>query len=179
MAPLTLRQINGADAPTVAALHAASWRTAYRGILTDDFLSGEVDLERKYVWEKRLSTHDDAQFGLLACFGELAVGFVYIMARVDPVFGTLIDNLHVSPESRSAGIGPRLLSGAADEMAARGWERGVHLWVWDANTRARAFYARMGGREVETGLKSAPDGTEAQTWRVVWEDYSALRLASR
>lgn len=170
MPTLTLRPMVADDATIVANLHAASWRTAYRGILSDDYLAGEVVAERQYAWQKRLEVRDDSQFGVIAAIDGIAVGFVFVIGQADPAFGTLIDNLHVSPEARSAGIGPQLLAAAAAGIIERGWDTRVHLWVWDANVRARAFYARMGGRETETTMKTAPDGTEAQTWRVVWED---------
>lgn len=38
---LALRLITRADAGVVASLHAASWRTAYRGILSDKYLAGD------------------------------------------------------------------------------------------------------------------------------------------
>ena len=174
MPTLTLRPMSADDATIVANLHAASWRTAYRGILSDEYLAGEVVLERQHAWLARLDVRDESQFGVLASFDDVAVGFVYLMANVDPVYGTLVDNLHVVTEARSAGIGPRLLAAAAAGIIERGWDDRVHLWVWDANVRARAFYARMGGREVETMLKVAPDGTEAQTWRVAWDDSREL-----
>ncbi len=174
MLTLTLRPISADDATIVANLHAASWRTAYRGILSDDYLSGEVVQERQYAWQKRLEVIDDSQFGVIAAFDRIAVGFVFVIGQADPVYGNLIDNLHVVTEARSAGIGPQLLAAAADGMCVRAWDRRAHLWVWDANMRARAFYARMGGREIETVMKSAPDGTEARTWRVAWGDLRAL-----
>ena len=179
MPTLTLRPITPDDAGVVASLHAASWRTAYRGILSDEYLAGEVVLEREYAWGKRLELRDDSQFGVIAAFGAFPVGFVFVIGAADPMFGNLVDNLHVASEARSAGIGPQLLAAAADGIEARGWDRRAHLWVWDANVRARAFYARMGGREVETTLKSAPDGTEAKTWRVVWDDVGTLRAPAR
>ena len=41
---LTLRAMTAADATIVARLHAASWRTAYRGILSEEYLAGDVEL---------------------------------------------------------------------------------------------------------------------------------------
>lgn len=172
---LVLRPITLADAAVVASLHAASWRTAYRGILSDEYLAGDVLREREFAWLTRLAERDDAQFGVLASLGAVAVGFVYLIRILDPNYGSLVDNLHVVSEARSAGIGPRLLAAAADGIIARAWDTRVHLWVWDANVRARAFYARMGGREVETTMKSAPDGTVAATWRVVWDDVAKFQ----
>ena len=174
MPTLTLRPIAADDATIVANLHAASWSTAYRGILSDEYLAGDVLRERQSAWQERLDVRDESQFGVLASFGDVPVGFVYLVADVDPVHGTLVDNLHVVGEARSAGVGPTLLAAAAEGVVSRKWDIRVHLWVWDANVRARAFYARMGGREVETMMKSAPDGTAAKTWRVAWDDVRAF-----
>lgn len=179
MPTVTLRPMLAEDATAVANIHAASWRTAYRGILSDAYLAGDVVPERQQVWQENLEVRDDSQFGVIAVLDDIPVGFVFVVGRVDPVYGNLVDNLHVSPEARSAGIGPQLLAAAADGMRDRVWDRRAHLWVWDANVRARAFYARLGGREVETMLKTAPDGTEAKTWRVVWDDVAALWRPSR
>ena len=49
------REAISADAASVAALHAKSWRVAYRGILRDEFLDGDVVQNRVEVWEKRLT----------------------------------------------------------------------------------------------------------------------------
>ena len=181
MPTLSLRAITANDDTVVAALHTASWRTAYRGlgILSDEYLAGEVELERAFSWKRRLSALTVAQFGVIASFGSLPVGFTFVIGHDDPVWGTLIDNLHVLPEARSAGIGPQLLAEAARGIEARGWDRRAYLRVYDANTRARAFYKRMGGVEVDTFLKATVEGNMAQEWRVVWPDISALMLPVR
>ena len=36
-----------ADAQAIAALHVMSWRSAYRGILPEDYLGGDVEPERR------------------------------------------------------------------------------------------------------------------------------------
>ena len=43
------------DAPAIAMLHANSWRSAYRGILRDEFLDGALDGNRRALWGYRLS----------------------------------------------------------------------------------------------------------------------------
>lgn len=165
------------DATRVAALHAASWQSAYRHILTAEYLHGAVEQERADAWCARLDALDDArQFGVVAEQDGSPVGFVFVVGHADARYGTLIDNLHVAATHRSAGIGPQLLDAAASEIAIRGWGRAVHLWVYDANVRARAFYARIGGREVETVIKPTVDGGTAREWRVVWDDAQQLRL---
>ncbi|HYW51357.1 MAG TPA: GNAT family N-acetyltransferase [Gemmatimonadaceae bacterium] len=169
-----LRLMHAADTAAVAALHAASWRSAYRGILSDEYLAADVDRDRLETWTERLSTLDPMRFGIVASDDAGLAGFVYLVGAAHPHFGTLIDNLHVAPARRSSGLGPQLLRAAAAEIVARRWPPALHLWVYDANRRARAFYARMGGREVEQVIKRAPDGRDALEWRVVWDDARVL-----
>lgn len=126
------------------------------------------------TWHQRLAVPESSAFGVVAVSDDVLVGFIYVVADADATFGALIDNLHVAPGARSAGLGPRLLNAAARGIEARGWGPQVFLWVYDANLRARAFYARMGGAEVEQLRKRAPDGHEALEWRVSWPDVAAL-----
>ncbi|MBI5268002.1 MAG: GNAT family N-acetyltransferase, partial [candidate division Zixibacteria bacterium] len=50
-----------ADAPAIAELHAASWRTAYRGVLSDTYLDGNIIDERTAVWHSRLTSPEPHQ----------------------------------------------------------------------------------------------------------------------
>jgi len=178
MPELTLRLMQPADAPAVAALHAANWSSVYRGILSDAFLDGPVHEDRAQVWDERLHrAHADANFGIVAESDGVLAGFVYVMGNADPRYGTLIDNLHVDPSQRSSGIGPRLLDAAAHGIVSHRFDLGVHLWVFAANLRARAFYARMGGVEVERIEKATAEGVLAMECRVAWGDAGSLMLS--
>lgn len=175
MSGLVVRPLRDSDADAVAALHTASWRSAYRGILSDDFLNEAVDADRASTWRHRLAEPRDDAFGKAAIRDETLVGFVYVQRLDDDRWGVLIDNLHVAPGARSAGIGPKLLEAAARGIAQRQWGARVHLWVYEANERARRFYARMGGVEVEHVTKPAPDGQLLPEWRVAWTDVAVLQ----
>ncbi|MCU0635934.1 MAG: GNAT family N-acetyltransferase, partial [Gemmatimonadaceae bacterium] len=101
-------------------------------------------------------------------------GFVYAYPDVDPVHGTLIDNLHVLPAARGLGLGRSLLQGVVRALATHATSPALHLHVFDANVPARAFYARMGGVEVERFVKPSPDGHEYPEWLVAWPDARVL-----
>ena len=45
-----IRQATAADAETIAALHAANWRSAFRGILKDSTPGPTLDAERRNQW---------------------------------------------------------------------------------------------------------------------------------
>src|SRR4029453_9279110 len=101
------------------------------------------------------------------------MGFIAVWAKGDPGFGVYIDNLHIHPERRSAGLGRRLLAEAMRRVARRG-ETDAYLWVFDDNSRAIDFYRRLGGEIVEGGFDEI-DGRQVAHSRIAWRD--TLRLA--
>ena len=169
MNDVSIRSATIADADAIAALHVASWRSSYRGILSERTLGPALDSERQGHWHGRLATMTPRDTVLIA--GD--VGFIAVWGKGDPGFGVYIDNLHIHPERRSAGLGRRLLGEAMRRVAGRG-ETGAYLWVFDDNTRAIDFYRRLGGEIVEGGLDEI-DGVQVAHSRIVWR--TAARLA--
>jgi ribosomal protein S18 acetylase RimI-like enzyme len=164
----SIRRAGIADADVIAALHAASWRSAYRGIFTDTTLGPSLDGERQAHWRSKLATMAPDDTVLIA--GDL--GFIAVWAKGDPGFGAYIDNLHVRPERRSGGLGRRLLGEAMRRVANRG-ETGAYLWVFDENARAIDFYRRLGGEIVEGGFDEI-DGAQVAHSRIAWRDTARL-----
>jgi GNAT superfamily N-acetyltransferase len=169
------RRAGAGDAATIAALHTASWRTAYVGILDDDYLAGPIEADRLGVWAERLATPRDDLFVLLAETADgTARDFVCVMPDADPPWGALVDNLHTHPAHRGGGIGETLLRAAAAAVTGA-----LHLWVYDANIGARRFYGRLGGKEVETKLSDMPASLGKPLHRVHWPDASARAMPPR
>lgn len=175
MSAVEFRAMTAADADAVAHLHATSWRSAYRGIVPDAFLDHEVFADRQAVWRERLQGPATAPaFGIVAedPAGQL-IGFTYVLPGHDPICGSLIDNLHVHPESKGGGIGRRLLRAVVREL---GPEHGqpLHLWVLDQNEAAKRFYARLGAEFIDPGTTPPFGGVCLPEWRCIWRDPSRL-----
>ncbi|MGM9482187.1 GNAT family N-acetyltransferase [Roseateles sp. NT4] len=175
MSKVSLRPMRADDADAVAALHATSWRSAYRGMLSDQYLDHEVDADRRSVWRERLQGPDAAAaFGIVAEDAEnQMIGFAYVMPAHDPEWGTLVDNLHVHPDAKGGGIGRRLLQAVARELGPA-HAQPLFLWVLDANEPAKRFYARMGAEFTDQGMSTPFGGTSLPKWRCVWRDPQAL-----
>lgn len=173
---LVLRPMSTADVEIVAALHAASWRTAYRGIFTDVYLDTAAAAERRAHWTARLAALAPTHAGVIAEVEGRAIGFLYLIADADPARGTLLDNLHVLPDHCGHGLGRRLLARAADEIAVRQWPAGLHLWVFNANTGARRFYERHGAVLVDRTVYAGADGSLHPALCYAWPDASVLRV---
>lgn len=169
MSDVTLRRAGPADWAAIAAIHAASWQSAYRGIYPDSYLDEEAPAERRTFWREALAGMDpelDAVF--LAEAGGEAVGFA-CLRRMAEAAGPLLDNLHVLPDRKGAGIGRRLIAAAAAWLVAKAPEAALQLGVWADNDAARRFYANLGGREMETIDLPTPGGGTAPQVRVRWE----------
>jgi ribosomal protein S18 acetylase RimI-like enzyme len=166
---ITIRPATEDDTAAIAALHVASWRDAYADILAPDYLSGGIEADRLAVWSERLRDRPANQLVNVACDSSgLMQAFVCGYRDVDPVWGSLIDNLHVRPQARGQGIGERLLRDAAGELSARASISGVHLWVFEANVAGLRFYQRLGGRVVEKDSASNPAAGGKAVLRVHW-----------
>ncbi|MEK7247657.1 MAG: GNAT family N-acetyltransferase, partial [Chloroflexota bacterium] len=120
-------------------LHAASWRFAYRGALSDEYLAGPIDEERLGVWLERLSEASANRFVVVAEEESQMAGFACAFGERDDRWGTLLDNLHVRREWQGKGIGRSLVAEVAKWCAKRNPDSGLYLSVLEQNARAQGF----------------------------------------
>jgi ribosomal protein S18 acetylase RimI-like enzyme len=171
---MRIREANEADAESIGRLHAASWRSAYRGALSDTYLDGPIEAERIEVWRGRFDKPAKNQFVAVAESRQRLVGFVCAYGGHDKQWGTFLDNLHVVPQNKRQGIGAQLMG----ELAA--WSirafpgQGIYLWVLASNAAAQRFYARMGGENAGSDVWTPPDGSALPKIRFAWRDTPAL-----
>ena len=166
---MTFRKVLQNEAPQIAALHARSWQIAYKGILSDDFLNHEVFEERLKVWQNRFATPEDNRCIFVAVDAGVICGFICIYGNDDAQWGSLIDNLHISPDFKGKGIGKRLMDEAKKWIFETYQATHFHLWVYENNHAARQFYEKLGGEKVEIEPYEGPDGTWANALMYVWQ----------
>ena len=172
---VSFRSGTAADGVSIAELHTASWRGAYRGILPDAYLDGEIAEERLGLWKARLSSCSADRRLVLLAEGPLGLaGFVCVLLDEDPGWGACLDNLHVRSGIQGRGLGRRLFAEAAQWVVSRepGWP--LHLWVFEANRAARGFYNRFRGEVVAREIKRTPGKAIVPSLRYVWRDVGIL-----
>lgn len=172
-----IRDAAPADAEAIARLHTESWRSAYRGVLLDDYLEKHAHRERVSAWQERFS--QDSQKPMFVLIAELAdemAGFVCVFPEEDPVYGSFLDSLHVAPRLTGQGVGRKLLSAAAQCLVTDGSLVGLYLWVIEQNQRARRFYEKAGAAVVGTGPISMPDGQRVVAARCYWPRPASLLI---
>jgi GNAT superfamily N-acetyltransferase len=168
-AGMTARSAHPSDAIAIATLHAESWRSAYRGILRDDFLDGPVLEDRCRLWTTRLADPPDTQFVRLIEQGGALRAFVCTLLDVDSEWGALLDNLHVSPSFKGHGLGRRLLGESAAWVLQHRPESRLHLWVFELNRAACGFYEHAGGELTTRTVHQAPDGSQVRAVCYGWK----------
>jgi GNAT superfamily N-acetyltransferase len=172
---LRLREAAERDFAAIARLHAESWRSAYRGMLSDEYLDHRVHLERATLWQQRFSERAEKPFFvILAEVEEELAGFACVFPDEHPTYGAFLDNLHVVPQRTGQGIGRRLLSAVAERLLTDERRDGLYLWVIEQNIRARRFYAQAGGLEVGRDTLYMADGSRVMEMRCYWPDPARL-----
>lgn len=164
------------DVQAIAALHAQSWRHAYRGILLDRFLDGPVFAHQLRLWHRRLADAESCaqQMTWVVQEGRSIRGFACLIPDVDSTWGALLDNLHVVAEAHGRGLGRKLIGTAARWLQRRAAQSSMHLWVYERNLAARRFYERCGAALLGEQAEAAPDGRAVLVLRYGWSDVQLL-----
>lgn len=171
---ITYREATAKDADSIAHLHSISWQQNYRGAFGDEFLNGPVLENRRDVWQNRLHQPVPNQYVIVAESDATIGGFSCAYSENDPVWGTLLDNLHVRKELKGLGIGSILLRSAAQWSYRKNPESGFYLWVLVQNMDAQKFYDYLEGNNQELASLKNPDGGFSACYRYVWTDVKKL-----
>lgn len=133
------RFAKGDSIDAVSRVYALSWKTAYRGIVPQEYL----DALPENRWSAFLA--GELQQLWVVSDGEEIVGAsTYCPAR-DPAYagwGEII-SIYLLPRCCRQGIGSRLLRASMEELFAMGF-RDLYLWVLEDNLPARRFYEKNG-----------------------------------
>lgn len=139
-----MRPAGVADAAAIARVHVATWRTAYRGLLPDDFLGSLDEPGYEARWVRAIS--DPGIRVYVTEEGEAVVGFASggRERAGEPEFSGELYALYVLSEAQGHGHGRRLVRAVVDGLHEMGI-RDMIVWVLRDNPNARRFYERLGG----------------------------------
>ena len=163
MTDLLIRTAEFDDADAIGALHVASWRDSYRGMIPDAVLDGPLLDEQRPVWRQVLAIGPAGRLVLVATprvsdaappasapaepprlLGFVSAGRLRGRGAAGGRFDAEIYTLYVAKTSRGQHLGCRLIASAAMRLQLFG-HASVMLWTLAANDPARAFYERLGG----------------------------------
>jgi GNAT superfamily N-acetyltransferase len=174
---LVLRDASAADAIEIAAVHCASWRTTYTGLLPPEIVAAHTEMTpRVDLW--RLRSADPSRGCVVALLDGVLCAFAAFAAMPErpqgmepvPGYDAYLEAIYALQAVQHHGIGRALLGAAAERLRARGY-RSLALHVLASNP-ARGFYERLGARLV----REEPPGP-GETWHGCvygWPDIGTL-----
>ena len=154
------------DAPALGAIHVATWRTAYRGLVPDERLDGLDPKRSAEMFERLIEEGDPKTF--VAARDDAPLAFLTVGAcRDEDLEGKAgeIWGIYVTPEAWRQGIGRMLCLHGESILTEKGFASSA-LWVFADNDDARRFYEAM-GYHVDGASKTLEIGKPLEAVRYV------------
>src|SRR5437879_10038629 len=135
------------DAAAIARVHVATWKTAYRGLLPDDFLASLSESHYQERWQRTIADHGSGVY--VAEDGREVVAFASggRERAGEDGFGGELYAIYVMRESQGRGHGRALVRAVTAGLRKMGLTEMI-VWVLRDNFPTRRFYERLGGSYV-------------------------------
>ena len=134
------------DTPRVAEIHVFGWRSAYRGIIPDEFLFNKMIVaDRVSTWQKRVSGNEIKDWETHVYDDGIIKGMLIMgPSRDDDKKSSFeLGGIYVEPLMKRQGVGKSLVQFCENRAKELGFGE-IILWVFEANTQTRKFYEAMG-----------------------------------
>lgn len=179
MDTIRFREAQSSDAAAIGAVHVASWRETYIGLLPAQLLNDLSAEARSTMWSTIIN--DPASSGgtvvFVATIADEIVGFGACGGQRDDAlkergFDSEVGAIYVLRSHQHAGFGSTLMNLMARKLLDQG-RKATTLWVLRENAPARRFYERLGGALV--GEKADEQwGEKLSEVAYGWSDLSKL-----
>jgi len=161
---MCIRAATVRDARNIATVHVATWQSAYRGIVADEYLSSLSVEARQMMWQAQLTPTGGSVAPIFVA--ESSEGRVLGFSCAGPnrgqesEFDAELYAIYVLPAQQGRGIGRGLVKAVAAALMDQG-RSALIVWVLSANP-ARRFYESLRGtfvseRPVTIGEASYPE----------------------
>lgn len=150
---VTIRRARPGDAPALGQVHVACWRSAYAGVLPDNYLNALSPAREALGYEHAIAEGrgGHAVFVAVADSQEVpgggVVGFITGgLSRRPSIAEGEVETLYLHDDFHERGIGRRLMRAMASHLASLG-AQSAFVWVLESNP-SRWFYERLGAKLV-------------------------------
>lgn len=168
---MKIREASLEDAPSIARVTVDTWKTAYRGIINDNYLDNLTCEEREEGW-KQFPFHNSFVY-VAEDDNHNIIGFAAAgpERNSNPVYTGELYAIYVHPSHQKRGIGSMLFRSVIKRCKESGVQS-MLLWVL-SESPYRRFYDRHGGHILESKL-FAMEGFEARITAYGWSDLKDL-----
>lgn len=153
------------QAKEIAEVCVITWKHAYRGIVSDEFLDAMTPDRHERIIKENLERGLEDIF--VAVYKEKIIGFVSVNKAGSEGYDAEIVAIYVLPEYQGCGTGKMLFTQALQAVESAGLNS-VILWVLEDNSAVN-FYRHLGGVVRKRSTKRIGNQT-LNILGFVWED---------
>ncbi|GAA0370312.1 GNAT family N-acetyltransferase [Alkalibacterium iburiense] len=146
---MRIRKAKQSDAEDIAKVHVDSWRTTYKGIISDKFLNQLSYDRRTELWQGNISKEDTYILVVENSEGQI-VGFADAWKRETNIVPYSIDltSIYLLEDYQGKGIGKMLIRELFTYFKEKGYEK-VFVDVLEEN-KSRYFYEHYGAKHIKS-----------------------------
>jgi ribosomal protein S18 acetylase RimI-like enzyme len=144
-----VREAKKEDSAAIARVHVDSWRTTYKGIVSDDYLAAMSYQQREEKWREFFQDTDHFQFAYVAeADNNQIVGFASGGVNRNEVtdYQGELYAIYILREYQGKGIGRQLTEAIVRRLLQEG-KLSMSVWVLERNPACR-FYESLGGKRI-------------------------------
>jgi L-amino acid N-acyltransferase YncA len=174
MQTMMIREAVLKDAAGIANVHVESWKTTYRGIISDQFLDSLSYTEREKRWQATLSQPDRREVIYVAeDNNRKIVGFISggPNRSDDRNYQGELYAIYLLQEAQGKGVGLKLVQALVKKLLQNKMES-MMVWVLAGNP-SRRFYEALGGTPVRTA-KISIGGENYEEIAYGWENIQSI-----
>lgn len=170
---MRIREASVEDAPAIARVTVDTWKTAYRGIIDDNYLNNLTYEEREKGW-REFPFHDAFVLAAEDDTGKI-IGFAAggPQREEDSEYKGELYAIYIYREQQRKGIGQALFGSFLQKLAQSGINSLI-LWVL-SDSPYRQFYEKLGGHAVENRLLEM-EGFANQITAYGWPDIRGIGI---
>lgn len=170
-----IRFAEASDYSGIARVHVQSWKSTYRGLISQDYLDRLTPADREPNWKRLLE--DKSRIVIVSeCSDSEIIGFVSGFPNRRGEYAreyvAELGAIYILQNYRRLGIGRDLVKSLVHEFLNRNYDSMI-VWVLESNPYSR-FYERLGGERI--GSDRTQIGSE--TYEIVAYGWRDLRSAS-
>ncbi len=172
-----VRRAVASDSAAIARVHVDSWRTAYKGIIDENYLASLSYVDREAMWSQAIGNAGNivlvAEDTPINVPAKTVVGFVSggTNRAKDTSYAGELYAIYILEEYRGKGIGKKLVRSLVQRLADLNIDS-MLVWVLAKNPY-RQFYERLGGLFV-TSQEIQIGGANFEEIAYGWKDLNPL-----
>lgn len=144
MERIDIRRTKSGDEKVLAYIQTESWKSAFRGILSDDDLEKLTDMTRvTEMYERTLQNYPEHGYILSINEKPHCIAFWGASRESDMKNFAELICIHSLPDNQRHGYGSIMMEHLLDEIKNYGFQK-IMLWVFANNLPARKFYEKFG-----------------------------------